>query len=145
MFLCLEIKQFLNFSRWSGERNRRNMSSTYILYYAGLNSSGHSLSQICPLKYKNSFSKVRPRGHLIATPSIYFYVFPSKLKKLFCRAALESFAKVMLLILLTLASLLNKESQHTLLVSSNGMLVKRDFISRLTMKSLGCWSAISLR
>ena len=74
------------------------MSSTYILYYAGLNSN-----QICSLKHKNLFSKVRPRGHLIATPSICLYVFPSKLKKLFCSAALESFSNLMLLILSTLA------------------------------------------
>ena len=46
--------------------------------------------------------------------------------------------------LLTLTSLLNKESQHTLIVSSNGMLVKTKWESRLTMKSPGSWSAISL-
>ena len=39
---------------------------------------------------------------------------------------------------------LNKESQHTLVVSSNGMLVKRDSTSRMAMKSPGSWSAISL-
>ena len=53
------------------------------------------------------------------------------MKKLFCRAALKGFSKSILLILLTLASLLNKESQHTLVVSSSGMLVKRDATSRL--------------
>ena len=39
---------------------------------------------------------------------------------------------------------LSKESQHTLVVSSNGMLVKRDLTSRLAMKSTGSWLAISL-
>ena len=52
--------------------------------------------------------------------------------------------KSILLMLLTLALLLNKESQHTIIVSSNGMLVKRDSTSRLAMKSPGSWSAISL-
>ena len=46
--------------------------------------------------------------------------------------------------LFTLALLQNKESQNTLAVSSNGMLVKRDSTSRLAMKSPGSWSAISL-
>ena len=43
--------------------------------------------------------------------------------------------------LLTLASLLNKESEDTFKVSSNGMLVKRDSTSRLAMKS--SWVLIS--
>ena len=66
------------------------------------------------------------------------------MKKLFCRAALKSFSKSVLLMLLTLALLLNKESQHTLIVSSNGMLVKRDSTPRLAMKRSEFWSAISL-
>ena len=40
--------------------------------------------------------------------------------------------------------MLNKESQHTLVVSSNGMLVKRDLTSMLVMRSPRSWSEISL-
>ena len=98
-------------------------------------------SQICSWKHKNAFAKVGPRGDPISTPSICLSIFPLKLKKLFYRAALKCFSKSILLMLLTLASLLNKESQHTLIVSSNGMLVKT---SRLAMKSPASWSAIFL-
>ena len=43
--------------------------------------------------------------------------------------------------LLTLPLLLIKESQHTLIASSNGMLVKRDSTSRLAMKT---WKVLGL-
>ena len=101
-------------------------------------------SQICSWKHKNAFAKVGPRGDPISTPSICLSIFPLKLKKLFYRAALKCFSKSVLLMLLTLASLLNKESQHTLIVSSNGMLVKRDSTSRPFMKCPGPRPAISL-
>ena len=54
-----------------------------------------------------------------------------------------SFSKSILFMLLSLASLLKKESQHTLMVFSKGMFVKRDLASRLPMKSPGSWSSIS--
>ena len=43
--------------------------------------------------------------------------------------------------LLTLASSLNKESQDTPIIFSNGMLVKRNSTSRLVMERPGSWSA----
>ena len=46
---------------------------------------------------------------------------------------------------LTLASLLNKESEHTLIVFyGQRMLVKRESTSRLAMKNHESWSVISL-
>ena len=46
--------------------------------------------------------------------------------------------------LVTLALLLNKESQLKLIFSSNGMLIKRDSTSTLVMNSPGSWSTISV-
>lgn len=46
--------------------------------------------------------------------------------------------------LLTLSLLLNKEWQHTLIVSSNGILIKSDLTPRLATRSSSSYSAISL-
>ena len=55
----------------------------------------------------------------------------------------RKFLLQILLMLLTLASLVNKELQQKFIVSSNGMLLKGDSTSRLAIKSIGSWSAIS--
>ena len=54
------------------------------------------------------------------------------------------FSKSILLMLLTLKPLLNRELQHIFVVCSNGMLVKKDSNSRQAMTSPGSLSAISL-
>ena len=55
----------------------------------------------------------------------------------------RKFLLQILLMLLTLASLVNKELPQKFIVSSNGMLLKGDSTSRLAIKSIGSWSAIS--
>ena len=49
----------------------------------------------------------------------------------------RKFLLQILLMLLTLASLVNKELQQKFIVSSNGMLLKGNSTSRLAIKSLG--------
>ena len=105
-----------------------------------MNSSGHSLSQIYSWKHKNAFAKVGPTGDPIATLSTCLEIFPSKLKKLFCRAALKSFFKNNPVNVINFG-IIAKQRITTYIYS---MLIKRDSTSRLVMKSPGSWSAISL-
>ena len=121
---------------WERSLNNKKVSSTYLLYKAGLNSEGQFWSHRVSWKQSKILTKEGPNGLPITTPSIWRYNLSLKLNWVFLTVSPRNFPKWVMEREKNEKLFEYKELPAISIVSSNGMFVKKDFMSKLAITKL---------